>query len=720
MLRKSFVTLLLILLGALLALPVLAQDSSPIARNDSLDALVAVETAYPAGQLFDDNGSGPDDLGTPEAKIQSFGGGSMGGSVVDNAAGTTADLAGGKLTVNADGSLILENPTQNGLFTFIYRLRNAVGFDDASVTFEISEVPDAKRDDYVFLVIDAQYKSTAAGLFADNGYGPDNLGRPEAKLTSFGGGSMGGSVVDYAAGETVPLAGGLLTVNGDGSWSLTDAPFTAGDYNFRYRIANSAGNDYANVFLVIQAQPLAYDDELGASLDEMNSLPAGTLFADNGSSEDDLGFPEAQIVTFGGGSLGGDVTSNNAGETVALAGGTLTVNSDGSLLVNGATIGGTYTFKYRLQNDAGSSEATVTLELTRKPVALPDTYTFFNTADQSLDTTGGLFADNGNGTDKRGDPEAEVVSFGGGSLSGGVTTNASGTSVILAGGRLTVNSDGSWSLQGQPFDHGVYTFRYRLENSGGWYDATVTLNIEAKPLANDDSLLVNVSTPFAGDLYAYNGNGVDDLGTPAATLTSFGGGSLGGDVTSNAAGSSVPLNGGTLTVDADGIITLTDSIAVGGYVFDYRLTNSQGTSDAQVTIIVSDFTGAAPEAENDDLSIYLDRTTDLPAGTLFGDNGHGKDFLGFPLAEVVSFGGGDLGGSVAGRAPGTTADFAGGMLTVNTDGSLTIDTPDEEGIFTFEYRLGNKWGMSDATVTVEISQLQQTVEVFLPAMFQDQ
>ena len=52
-----------------------------------------------------------------------------------------------------------------------------------------------------------------------------------------------------------------------------------------------------------------------------------------------------------------------------------------------------------------------------------------------------------------------------------------------------------------------------------------------------------------------NGSGADDLGTPAATITSFGG------ATSwhrhrHAAGSSVALAGGTLTVNADGSLTL--------------------------------------------------------------------------------------------------------------------------------------------------------------------
>ena len=720
MLRKSFIIFLLILLVAVLALPVLAQDAPPIARNDSLEALVGAEVSFPVGTLFADNGSGEDDLGTPPATIESFGGGSLGGTVTDYPAGTEVDLAGGKLMVNTNGSLVLNNPTQSGLFTLIYRLRNSAGFDDASVTIEINEEPQAVKDIYIFLDTQEQTKDAAAGLFADNGAGPDNLGSPPAKVVSFGGRVLGGDVGDNPAGSTVDLAGGKLTINANGSWSLAGAPFERGSFNFYYQIANSVGDSYANVRLTIRALPVAEDDELSGSLDIVNNFPAGALYEDNGSGEDDLGYPEAAIASFGGGSLGGDVTANAAGGTVDLAGGKLTVNADGSLVVNAPTTGGTYTFQYRLVNRQGESDATVTLKLTREPAAEDDAYTFLYSVNQSFAKAGGFFADNGSGADDLGDPVGTLATFGGGSLGGDVTSHAAGASVPLAGGVLTVKSDGSWSLSGKPFVDGVYSFAYQLENDGGTSDAVVTLTIEAPPKAVDDSLLSNLGEPFSGNLFTYNGSGVDDLGTPTATLTSFGGGSLGGDVTSNAAGASVSVGGGNLTVGANGSISLTDSVAAGGYLFQYRLTNSRGTSDAQVTIIVSDFSGAAPAAEDDGLAIYLDALTDLPAGTLFEDNGNGKDFLGFPLAEIVSFGGGDLGGSAAGHAPGTTENFAGGTLTVNADGSLTIDTPTEEGTFTFEYRLGNKWGMSDATVTVEIAELQQTVEVFLPAVFKNE
>ena len=88
-----------------------------------------------AGDIVERN----DIVGSPAATITSFGGGSLGGSVIDNFAGTTVPTgAGGTLQVNPDGSFTLVTDTsQDGLFTFDYRLENAFGSSDATVTVDI-------------------------------------------------------------------------------------------------------------------------------------------------------------------------------------------------------------------------------------------------------------------------------------------------------------------------------------------------------------------------------------------------------------------------------------------------------------------------------------------------------------------------------------------------------------------------------------------------------
>lgn len=78
----------------------------------------------------------------------------------------------------------------------------------------------------------------------------------------------------------------------------------------------------------------------------------------------------------------------------------------------------------------------------------------------------------------------------------------------------------------------------------------------------------------------------DTRGIPAATVTSFGGGTLGGTVTSNAASGTATFGvGGSLTVNAAGGFTYTPATGfTGAFTFSYRITSVNGTSDALVTI----------------------------------------------------------------------------------------------------------------------------------------
>jgi hypothetical protein len=80
----------------------------------------------------------------------------------------------------------------------------------------------------------------------------------------------------------------------------------------------------------------------------------------------------------------------------------------------------------------------------------------------------------------------------------------------------------------------------------------------------------------------------DVIGLPVGQITSFGGGSLGGAVTSFSAGQTVPVGlNGELTVNANGGVALRPSIGFNGeFTFQYRLTNAIGSSDATVTIFV--------------------------------------------------------------------------------------------------------------------------------------
>ncbi|HEX6746985.1 MAG TPA: Ig-like domain-containing protein, partial [Longimicrobium sp.] len=668
--------------GVLLVLAV----SPPDAKDDAF----TIDAGNPlSGSLFNDNGSGADYLGQPAATLTSFGGGSLGGGVTGHAAGSSASLAGGTLTVNADGSFTLTGATTGGTFTFLYRLTNSQGTDDATVTITVRRAPDAKDDAFNMLP-----GATLNGdLTANNGSGADDLGFPAATVASFGGGSLGGAAGDHAAGSSAALAGGTLTVNANGSFSLA-GPTQTGTFTFQYVLSNVAGADTATVTIVIQRPPDAKDDAFTMNT---GTTLNGDVTANNGSGADDLGDPAGTVTGFGGGSLGGNTGTNAAGASVSLAGGTLTVNANGSFSLTNPTTGGTFTFRYRLTNPAGVDSATVTITVNKAPDAKDDAFTMLQGATLNGDVT----ANNGSGADDLGSPPATVASFGGGSLGGTVTTNAAGASTALAGGTLTVNANGTFSLA-NPTTSGTFTFQYRLTNAGGSDDATVTIVVRRPPDAKDDAFTTQTATTLNGNVTADNGSGADDLGDPAATLTGFGGGSLAGNTTTNAAGATVSFAGGSLTVNANGSFSLTNPTTGGIFTFRYRLTNAAGVDSATVTITVN----APPVAVADTPAansapggaFHTALNTALSTPSLLAN-----DFLGFPAATVASFGGGTLGGTVTTTtAPGTiTVD--GHTLTVNANGSFTY-TPKNNftGLFTFQYRISNTAGTSDATVKIAV------------------
>ncbi len=180
----------------------------------------------------------------------------------------------------------------------------------------------------------------------------------------------------------------------------------------------------------------------------------------------------------------------------------------------------------------------------------------------------------------------------------------------------------------------------------------------------------------------------DNLGFPLATITSFGADSLGGSVTTYAAGSTVsPLPGtgrttGSLSVGANGTITFTPPDGfTGNYVFKYRLTNVRGFSDGQVTIAV----GARPAAANDTYApvllgnVPINTATSTQFRVTSNDAGDGKIL------------------AITGQSNGTA--------TLNADSTFVFrPNPGFEGTASFTYTVRNGFGTTaPATVTMTVA-----------------
>jgi hypothetical protein len=325
--------------------------AAPVPVNDSYGATAGAALTVPDGGtdlLANDN------LGTPRAALTFFGGGSLGGAVTDHAVGSAATFGtGGSLQVDANGSFTY-TPADGftGPFTFQYRITNAAGSVDATVTVDVAKAPAAVADAYT-TARNTALVTAAPGLLAN-----DDRGVPQGTVARFAVGTLGGPGSGSAAGATIPDGnGGTLQVNADGSFTFTPANSSTAGVSFQYELGNAAGASVGSATIAVTEAPAAQADAYTATGGTLTVAAPGVLANDN------RGAPQAVVASFGGGTLGGAVTDRTAGTAAAFGtGGSLTVGADGSVsFTPSAGFSGDFTFRYRLTSSTGSSDATVTI-----------------------------------------------------------------------------------------------------------------------------------------------------------------------------------------------------------------------------------------------------------------------------------------------------------------------------------------------------------------------
>ncbi|HEX8212012.1 MAG TPA: invasin domain 3-containing protein [Longimicrobium sp.] len=272
-----------------------------------------------------------------------------------------------------------------------------------------------------------------------------------------------------------------------------------------------------------------------------------------------------------------------------------------------------------------------------------------------------------------------------GAITAGATSGAF-TAGVLTSHAITFGTPGSFTLTA-------------TNTAGAQAGTSNSFEVQASPTAVNEGPASNsvpgqpfhafYSTAGNPQTYTLAAPGLlsnDNLGFPAATITSFGADSLGGSVTTHAAGSTVsPLPGtgrttGSLSVGADGSVTFTPPDGfTGNYVFRYRLTNARGFSDGQVTIAV----GARPSAVNDTYSpqlvgnVPVNTATSTQFRVTTNDTGDGKVL------------------AITGQSNGTA--------TLNADSTFTFrPNAGYNGPASFTYTVTNGFGTS-AAATVSLT-----------------
>ncbi|UWG64307.1 VCBS domain-containing protein [Shewanella xiamenensis] len=403
------------------------------------------------------------------------------------------------------------------------------------------------------------------------------------------------------AGTTVALEGGSLIINADGSYTFTPNA----NWNGQVPVITYTTNTGATATLTINVTPV---DDPSVLVNDTNTVAEDSVATGNVLSNDSDIDNTLSVVSF---TVNGNTVT--AGTTVALEGGSLIINADGSYTFtpnanwNGTVPVITYTT---------NTGATATLTINVTPVDDPsilvnDT----NTVAEDSVATGNVLSN-----DSDIDSTLSVVSF---TVNGNTVT--AGTSVALEGGSLIINADGSYTFTPNANWNGQVPVITYTTNTG----STATLTINVTPEGDPANISVNDT-----DKGTVTEDGDSD--TDVATVQTVGGKLDVTDVDNGEAVFQVQTNVadgnyGTFSIDADGNWTYVlnnshidvQSLAAGETLTrNITVTSADGTATHTVTITIvgandpADITVGEGQGDTDNGTVTEDGDSDTDVATV--------------------------------------------------------------------------------------------------------
>ena len=275
-----------------------------------------------------------------------------------------------------------------------------------------------------------------------------------------------------------------FTLNADGTFTYDHDGVGSTDVSFQY-MANDGfiDSNLATVTIQVLVGPAANDDMYGLNQPNIAlnvNAANGLINAANGAIPagfanammDSLGNPLAEITSFGGGSIPmSDAGTFVAGNTLLVAGNSITVNSDGSFgFVPSLGFVGNFTFDYRLTNAAGFDDATVTISVGDTPTAVNDAYTCTGNIGLDVSAANGVFADNGIAVD-----EGDFIAV---TAVQGNVMNVGAATATTQGGSVTLAANGGFTYEPPAGFVGTDSFTYTIDNGfNAPSQATVTITV---------------------------------------------------------------------------------------------------------------------------------------------------------------------------------------------------------------------------------------------------
>ena len=507
----------------------------------------------------------------------------------------------GTVTIGKDGKIIYTpNKGEYGVDTITYVVKDRAGHESnvATITVKIDAAPEAKDDSA------ATKESKPVTIDMENNYSDKDGDVDHSSLAIKTNGGKG--FAKFVNGKLVyqPKAGEV------GTDTIT------------YTVTDKNGNvsEEATITIEIDAPPVANDDSAKAN----KATPVELDVLGNDTDLDgDIDPTTLEVV--------GEPTKG----TVKVVDGKLvyTANPD-------ATGQDTITYLVKDKNGNVSNKATVTIDITEPPVANEDKADTRHNTPVEIDITA-------NDTDMDGDLDKNSV----------VITKP-GTK-----GTVTIGEDGKLVYTPNKGEHGTDTITYQVFDKNGNVsnEATVTIEIDAPPVANDDKATTKESVPVTIDVLA---NDTDlDKDIDPSTLTIITNGSK-----------------GTATI-VDGKLVYTPKAGeVGTDTITYQVKDKNGnvSNEATVTIEID-----APPVAVDDKAATKE-SVPVTVDVLANDKDLDDDIDPSTLTIITN---GNKG----------TAEFVNGKLVYTPKAG-------EVGTDTITYQVFDKNGnvSNEATVTIEI------------------
>ncbi len=608
-----------------------------IAAND---AVSTSENATLAGDVFADNGNGPDSDPDGDAfAVVSV----TSGATTYAPAASVPGTGGGTFVIAADGSFTFDPGTDfdnlavgaTATTTVAYTIRDANG---AEATATVSVTVNGTNDGPVAvgtLPAVTSSDSDTVDIDTSGAFGDLDDG------TVFTYALLGVAGIDYPAGLTIDANGHIVgTIDSEASQN--------GPYSVIVQASDGVGGVVTQPFTWVVVNPIPDARNDGFALSEGASLTGAQVLADNGGGADnDPDGDTLAVVAVNGAALGvgAGVTGSN--------GGTFTIAADGTTdFAPGAAfedlaVGETRTTSvtYTLSDgNGGADTATVTVTVTGVndlPVSTPvGAQSGIDGQAVTLDVSGSFT-----------DPDGDTLTFSATGLPPGLTINPA-TGII--GGTVASNA----SLAG-PYSVTIVA----NDGNGGTTSQTFVWTVtNPAPVAQDDGIATSENAVATGNVLASNGNGPDsDPDGDALTVVAVNGTAFAG--TTTATGTA----GGTFTIAANGAVSFDP-----GAAFDDLAVGQ--TRVTQVTYTISDGQGGTDTAT---VSVTVTGANDAPvAGPLANVTSNDGDTVSISIGGTFTDSNGDtLSFTATGLPPGLTIDPATGVISGTIDTSASAGGP---------------------------------------------